>query len=362
LQGPAGDFIVADHDLLLDASLSPTDLWSEEEAASYHLLPLPVGALPQPHSIEISLYESSQPNQSVVLEGPELSGPAAATTVGYVTPAVSPWRATSLYGLAAAPGEPTVRFTPALRLVGARLDRESARPGEELYVSLHWELTKAITETVRPELKLVQDGGQIAGVASAIGKLSLPPGRPAVETLAVAVPPETASGEGQVVLQAAGTVLGLGEIALEGTEHRFEPPDLAYRVDASAEPAALLGYDIAPGTDIVGGEPITVTLVWRATPAASSQDLKVFVHLVDQAGRLVAQDDAKPVDWTRPTTSWLSGEVVVDPHPLNWHQTAVEGSAHIVVGFYDEVTGQRQMWSNGTDAFELPVKLMLIQP
>ncbi|MBN1249561.1 MAG: hypothetical protein JXC32_18005, partial [Anaerolineae bacterium] len=105
-----------------------------------------------------------------------------------------------------------------------------------------------------------------------------------------------------------------------------------------------------------------VTLVWRAEAGAAEEDLKVFVHLITEDGPLVAQDDAKPVGWSRPTSSWLPGEIIIDAHPLTWHDRAVTGTAQIRVGFYDEGTGARQVWSNGEDAYELPVAVTIGAP
>ncbi|MBN1247794.1 MAG: glycosyltransferase family 39 protein, partial [Anaerolineae bacterium] len=270
LHGPKGDFIAADHDLLLDASLAPTDLWSAQAVASYHLLPLPVGALPEAHSIEISLYDALRPEQSVVLAGAQLSGPAAAATIGEVTPAVSPWHLTSLYGLGPLPDQPVLQLTPSLRLTGARLDREVVRPGETFYVSLSWEPPTDSAASAQPRIELTQDGAVVAAAYSGIHALALPPDRPALETLAVSVPPDAASGEGDLVLRVDDFAAVIGSITIEGTAHLFEPPDLDYPVGASAGTvAALLGFDLDPGAGITAGEPVTVTLVWRAEAGAA---------------------------------------------------------------------------------------------
>jgi hypothetical protein len=76
----------------------------------------------------------------------------------------------------------------------------------------------------------------------------------------------------------------------------------------------LAGYDITP-EDPAEGETVTVTLAWQAV-ASMETAYRIFVHLVDEAGTLVAQDDGEPAGWSRPTTGWAVGEVVVEERRL----------------------------------------------
>ncbi|MGH2461812.1 MAG: hypothetical protein ACRDIY_23400, partial [Chloroflexota bacterium] len=80
------------------------------------------------------------------------------------------------------------------------------------------------------------------------------------------------------------------------------------------------------------GSAIPVRLTWRASHPLS-RDLTVFVHLVDQRGQTVAQQDAKPVDGLDPTLNWRG--TVVDRHGLVIPPTAAPGEAWIEVGLYD---------------------------
>ncbi len=61
---------------------------------------------------------------------------------------------------------------------------------------------------------------------------------------------------------------------------------------------------------------ITLTLDWAA-PQTPAEDLSVFVHLLDDAGALLAQaDQSAPVYGWRPLTGWGAGEVVRDVYAL----------------------------------------------
>ncbi|MFQ5343954.1 MAG: glycosyltransferase family 39 protein [Anaerolineae bacterium] len=84
---------------------------------------------------------------------------------------------------------------------------------------------------------------------------------------------------------------------------------------------------------------IGVDLVWRAA-GPIERDAKVFVHLYDEAGNLVAQHDAIPVNGARPPTTWRAGETLTDRHGLALRK-GLAGSYHLVVGLYDPATGER---------------------
>ena len=78
-----------------------------------------------------------------------------------------------------------------------------------------------------------------------------------------------------------------------------------------------------------------MNLVWQAA-ARSPASYSVFVHLIDDTGRIAGQSDALPAG-DRPTNQWLPGEVIVDAHNL----TAPSGTYRLFAGMYDPVTGLR---------------------
>jgi hypothetical protein len=67
----------------------------------------------------------------------------------------------------------------------------------------------------------------------------------------------------------------------------------------------------------------------------------VFAHLLDAESRIVAQHDGLPVNWTRPTTGWLSGEVITDVHELVLETDVSAGVYPLEVGLYDPETNVR---------------------
>lgn len=101
----------------------------------------------------------------------------------------------------------------------------------------------------------------------------------------------------------------------------------------------LHGYDLDQ-------EPlaVTLTLYWEAL-CTPDFDYSVFVHLVDQMGELVGQQDHAPgSDRNYPPTAWKPGEVIVDPHTIPLLRSP-EGPLQIRMGVYNWSTGERMIAS-----------------
>ena len=62
----------------------------------------------------------------------------------------------------------------------------------------------------------------------------------------------------------------------------------------------------------------------------------VFVHALDASGAIIAQADGLTLGGTRPTTSWVMGEVLTDRYNL-----PLKGAARMELGLYDPLTRQR---------------------
>jgi 4-amino-4-deoxy-L-arabinose transferase-like glycosyltransferase len=101
----------------------------------------------------------------------------------------------------------------------------------------------------------------------------------------------------------------------------------------------LAAYSLGSET-IEAGQILRLTLQWEAREALS-EDYAVFVHLVDDEGRVIAQHDSQPVGASRPTTSWVRDEVVSDNHGLLVPEGTPLGEYRLVTGMYLPATGQR---------------------
>jgi 4-amino-4-deoxy-L-arabinose transferase-like glycosyltransferase len=86
---------------------------------------------------------------------------------------------------------------------------------------------------------------------------------------------------------------------------------------------------------------LIVTPAWdvRGQPSA---DYQVFVHVIDGAGRTVAQVDVAPGGGDAPPTSaWQPGQQLAVPLPLALPADLPAGAYHVTLGLYDPQNGQR---------------------
>ncbi|MGQ9598146.1 MAG: ArnT family glycosyltransferase [Anaerolineae bacterium] len=102
-----------------------------------------------------------------------------------------------------------------------------------------------------------------------------------------------------------------------------------------------------PDRTVPQGGIVRLDLVWH-TDASILERYKVFVHLLDENGRLVSQRDSEPVDGIRPTDGWQPGELILDKYglllaPLSSFSEAglAPKEYQITVGVYHSDTGER---------------------
>ena len=101
----------------------------------------------------------------------------------------------------------------------------------------------------------------------------------------------------------------------------------------------LRGYRVLP-TEVPSGGKVTVRLYWHALKEVDTS-YKVFVHLVNSEGHLVAQHDGFPANGTLPTDLWVPDEDIVDEHVVVLPDDAPAGVYEVRVGLYEPRTGKR---------------------
>ncbi len=119
------------------------------------------------------------------------------------------------------------------------------------------------------------------------------------------------------------------------------------------EAVELTGYDLARlgAADQVGGVAITppvlqpgeavhLVLYWRAV-RTPDEDAKVFVHLYDESGEIVTQQDGAPYHGTRPPYTWSAGEMLDDPYTLVLPSDLPAGQYTLAAGMYAPLSGGR---------------------
>jgi hypothetical protein len=102
----------------------------------------------------------------------------------------------------------------------------------------------------------------------------------------------------------------------------------------------LLGYAVK-ADQVRPGEAVEVTLYWQSL-AAMDRDWSVFVHVVDEAGIVVAQRDTYPGLGLMPTRKWKVGQTLADTYVIALPPaTYAPGKANIEIGLYDYATDDR---------------------
>jgi Dolichyl-phosphate-mannose-protein mannosyltransferase len=126
------------------------------------------------------------------------------------------------------------------------------------------------------------------------------------------------------------------------------------RSDAVLEDQIRLeGYSLSPERP-TAGQALVVSLAWQVLQSPGER-LKVFVHLLDSSGRLVAQNDSEPLAWRSPTDGWKPGQRYTDRHGIMLPSDLPAGEYRLEVGMY-RASGERLQIATGRqiqDAIEL---------
>jgi hypothetical protein len=262
-----------------------------------------------------------------------------------------------------------------LTLLGADLDRDEAAPGDPVFITLLWRVDEHPAEELTLALELLAPGGSPAAaydVPPAAAWHPSPAWQPGEiwrgqHLLHLPADLDSGSYTWRLALQPTYQSTSLpSTIAITAPERTYSAPAVDVGIDALlGDVATLVGATLTPGPiSLAPGSSLTVALVWRAE-AETDTSYRVFVHLVAAAaatgvgdqGALIAQSDAEPAGWTRPTTGWLPGEYVTDVHTLAIPDDAPAGEYRLLAGLYTP-DGGRLTTPDGADA--IPVATVTI--
>jgi len=349
------DIARADSDILNDRQL-PTSLWNENEVgAVFSALKLPEGT--PSHStyrVVITVYSEDTPHGLDARRDNEILGKDAEIST------VKTWL---FYPYGVQPTNSDIDLGDRLYLHRKDIPVGVLQPGQQIRVTLEWwrvvdplnrigDLDASKTENATVVLE--GTGWQTSSQASMFreGK-SL--------TWYQLTIPATASGHATLKVTAPnGKTITLAEYDITTIAHTFTEPAAASRVSATfAGVGTLIGYT-SPDT-IKSGEALPITLYWKPSTTPPTT-LKVFVHLLagkDYSNGIIAQSDAEPAGGQRPTTSWVTGEYITDPHTLTFNNLGYTGPAALSIGLYDATTGKRVLLANGDDYIVLPITIMV---
>jgi hypothetical protein len=116
-----------------------------------------------------------------------------------------------------------------------------------------------------------------------------------------------------------------------------------------------------PDGPLKPGDVLLLELTWQADGAPGSR-YKIFAHLLNADGQLVAQYDSEPAGGARPTDGWVAGEAVGDRRGILLPVGLPAGTYSLVVGWYPADGGERlPVVGVGGEPFETQLTLGVIQ-
>ncbi|MEP0764188.1 MAG: hypothetical protein HRF48_15770, partial [Chloroflexota bacterium] len=346
---PPGWVLARSDSDIRDDEQAPTSLWAAgARGEAFSLLRFPKGAPPGDYALQAIVFSEDHPDGLDRL----VSGIPAGKALALATVA-PPQSARAL-----PPGDatPLAVLGDGVTLLGHDARGGALAAGQELRITLRWEAPAdccAAGPWTGATLALRGEGWGVAGPVRVYPGFSL-------DWHALLVPAE-AEGRAALVLEAPGQQpVTLAEFTVERTERLFAPPPFDTAVLTEFQGVAVLEGFSAAQTEITPDETLGLTLVWRVTETPDVS-YRVFTHLLNDAGRVIAQHDDVPGQGARPTTSWVAGEYLADPYALvfNDEGRAYRGPARLEVGFYDPQTGARVLTAGGADHVMLPVEIVV---
>jgi hypothetical protein len=334
---------------------------AEWPAGGYARMDFNVGVLPGmppgDYTLALSLFDWATLEPASVLGadgnpvGPEFA-------LGQVS--VSPPRRAPAVTELGVPEGASVQRCGVLGLWAMTVDRAQAAPGDVVALRWVWEaldvmpVSAMTTVTLRDADDAVVHTWYLPPVASWWPTDQWHSGDRWIGQPVVRVPGSVESGDYTLRVGLPGCA-ALAEVPLRivAPERRWDVPDGFSVADVAFDDVIrLVGYDIDV-RNAAPGDAVTVALAWRAL-AGMETSYRVFVHLVSATGQVLAQSDGEPAGWTRPTTGWAVGEVVVDERRIALPGDAAPGDYEIRVGLY-VLDGPRLAMTSGDDALTLGV-------
>jgi hypothetical protein len=336
---------------------------------------IPAGTPPGRYQVEVVLHPESEvsPLNAVSAEG-RLVGESARLFDITISPAD---RAVGPEHLPIAMEHP-VDLAGGLRLLGYSLDDTPATPGDERKISLFWQAAERPAAEYTAFVQLLDRRGQVAAGWEAPPGAGYPtqvwaPGTLMRTQASIRVPAHLSDGSYRLIgglfraddKERLRTTRGddhfaLGRLTVRGRSHETNPPVPEHTADDGFDNLArLVGYDLAPPAEgVTPGDSLPLTLYWQAL-GASERPYTVFVHLLDESGGILGYGDGEPAAGLLPTTGWLAGEYLKDPHAVAIRSDAPAGAYRLAIGLYNPATGERLKTPDGADQVMLDVPVLV---
>jgi 4-amino-4-deoxy-L-arabinose transferase-like glycosyltransferase len=322
--------------------------WKADQAASsYHILPsLP--AIPSGrYDLNLAVYDSTSLRRYPVVD-PITGQTSSVARLGSIevtrplfAPEVSPQADVSSTSFPDIP----------LSLLGFDLPSTVVNPGDILPLTLYWQAKVQPPIDYLVSVELQSESGQpvLQRQAPLAGDRAPTSSWQAGDVVRgwhdIVIPPTTPAGIYRLVIRLGddghfSNPLVLEQVEVGGRPHIFSPPsELQPMPHTFGDAIAFLGYSL-PTDPPQPGQPLRLTLFWQAL-GEIDQSYAVFIHILNAAGQIVAQQDVAPGQGTMPTQSWVRNEYITDTHQIELPSDLPPGQYQVVIGMYEADTGIR---------------------
>ncbi|MEM8861158.1 MAG: hypothetical protein AAGD96_22770, partial [Chloroflexota bacterium] len=300
------------------------------------------GTPPGLYDVELTVFDLDT-LQPETLVGPDGSVVGPTTVIGQievVKPVETPDITPQFSADAVLVGKP-------LKLIGHNQSQADAVPGSPILITLFLE---KLADAADPalQLNLQNEAGDV------VQSWPITPGRVGYQIPDWEVG-DVVRSQHEVWLQAD----------LPSGDYRFALDDIPLEIVSLAAPPMVTEQPVVSetvnakwenGIELVGytasiiDNQQTFELVWQPAEFVP-ESYRVFIHLLDGDGNIVAQADGVPAAWARPTTGWRPGEFVIDPHGIPVPDGVEINSTRI--GLYSADSGIRLPLEKGDDSLEL---------
>ncbi len=255
------------------------------------------------------------------------------------------------------PLDATVEDVPTswpIAILGYDLDREVARVGETLHLTLYLQALQKLDEYYMPYVHLAH--WYRFTTDSRFLTLFWEPGQVVAERYDVTIPFGTEPGQyplelgitslsrGQdLPLSSGGTTIELATVRIEASQ--IQPPsDITKKALANFDSKILLEKARTNPTLAHPGQALSITLYWRVLQPMD-ECYTVFVHVIDPSNRIWGQKDFTSLGGSYPNflwiPKWLEGQVIDDRYTVILDPQTPPGEYWVEVGMYGIATTRR---------------------
>jgi 4-amino-4-deoxy-L-arabinose transferase-like glycosyltransferase len=354
-----GQRVAQGDSLLVDRSLHSTSQWEPgvPDSVLYHI-PIPPGIPPGKYELELGVYLLETGHRLPLGDTDETS---VRLEVEVGTPDKQP--DASMLNISRFVERDIV---PELRLLGYSLEKDAVLVGEPVKLRLYWQALEEMQEAYRLQLALRDIDGRTYWqtefdlVHTDYPTTEWQPGELLGDLYSLSTDEITVTGEVIVALNLLDdkghslldSPMELAQLWVQSLEPSFDVPptiDSAHTVSFGGK-VALLDYELSPGP-IKPGEDFHIKVYWQALKEME-ESYKVFVHMYDEEGNLLAQQDRMPGLGMRPTTGWQVGEVVADRLTVPVGSEVPAGRYRVAIGLYNEGAGRLAAYGPDGDRLE----------